>query len=74
MFVLNVLSLKQLAFAEYDEDRNIGLDDKPWLTLGYTNGPGFYRHRVNVTGGEEMTRRDLSDSQDEMREIQTGKY
>ena len=57
----------ELFSSEWDEEKNIADDDKPFATLSYANGPGFYTHRTNLTEREEKPRRDLTPLRDEMR-------
>lgn len=45
---------------------SIALDGRPYLSMGYTNGPGYTYHRTNGTLSEEIPgRRNLTEDSKE---------
>lgn len=54
---------KDTGIFEYDE-RMMGLDGKPYLMMGYLNGPGFYKHRTvngDTVVDDEIPRRNINE-------------
>ena len=51
----------------FDSDEQLGDDDKPYMTLGYANGPGYYDHRTaDGSLDTEQPRMDLTNATDEI--------
>ena len=48
-------------WVEFDAEEQMGRDGKPYMTLAYTNGPGYFNHRTaNGSLSSEQPRRNIS--------------